>query len=141
LRYRTGDLVRAVRFDLEPCVCGGYDLGLQGGILGRTDEMVIIRGVNIYPTAVEEVVRSFAEVAEYEMLVDQSKSLAELYLRIEPRAGCADPAALLQRVQGALQASFHLRVPAALVPPGGLPRFEMKAKRWKFGFVSGGEVS
>ncbi len=141
LRYRTGDLVRAVHFDQQPCACGRHGLGLQGGILGRTDEMVIVRGVNIYPTAVEEIVRGFAEVAEYEVRVDKSASLAELVLRIEPRAGCGDPAALLQRVQGALQAAFQLRVPVALAPAGSLPRFEMKARRWKFGFESGGEVS
>ena len=116
-------------------------MGLLGGILGRTDEMVIVRGVNIYPTAVEEVVRGFAEVAEYEVRVDKSKSLVELMLRIEPRSECADPAALLQRVQDALQAAFHLRVPVALAPADSLPRFEMKVKRWKFGFESGGEVS
>jgi phenylacetate-CoA ligase len=141
LRYRTGDLVRGVHFEDSPCACGRHDLGLQGGILGRTDEMVIVRGVNIYPTAVEEVVRGFAEVAEYEVRVDQSNSLTELFLRIEPRPECADAAALLERVQGALQAAFHLRVPTTLAKPGSLPRFEMKAKRWKFGFVSGGEVS
>jgi len=141
LRYRTGDVVRPIHFDRQPCACGRHDLGLQGGILGRTDEMVIVRGVNIYPTAVEEIVRGFADIAEYEVRVDKSASLAELILRIEPRAGCGDPAALLQRVQAALQAAFQLRVPVELAPAGNLPRFEMKAKRWKFGFESGGEVS
>ena len=133
LRYRTGDLVCPVHFDLQPCACGRHDLGLQGGILGRTDEMVIVRGVNLYPTAVEEIVRGFAEVAEYEVRVDHSASLGELILRIEPHSGCADPAALARRVQDVLQAAFHLRVPVALVSAGSLPRFEMKAKRWRFG--------
>jgi phenylacetate-CoA ligase len=132
LRYRTGDLVRPVHFEAQPCACGRHDLGLQGGILGRTDEMVIVRGVNLYPTAVEEIVRGFAEVAEYEVRVDKSASLAELVLRIEPHSGCADPAALARRVQDVLQAAFHLRVPVALAPARSLPRFEMKAKRWKF---------
>ena len=136
LRYRTGDLVRPVHFDRQPCACGRHDLGLQGGILGRTDEMLIVRGVNIYPTAVEEVVRGFAEIAEYEVQVDKSASQVELILRIELCPGCADPAVLLQRVQGALQTAFHLRVPVALAPSGSLPRFEMKAKRWKLAFES-----
>jgi phenylacetate-CoA ligase len=130
LRYRTGDAVRPVHFEDEPCACGRHDLGLQGGILGRTDEMVIVRGVNVYPTAVEEVVRGFAEVAEYQVRVDQSASLTELILRIEPHSECADPAALAGRVQAALQAAFHLRVPVSLASAGSLPRFEMKAKRW-----------
>ena len=90
LRYRTGDLVRPIRFDAEPCACGRHDMGLEGGSSGRTDEMVIVRGVNIYPSAVEEIVRGFAEVAEYEVRVDKSASLTELILRIEPHSGCAD---------------------------------------------------
>jgi len=141
LRYRTGDLVRPIHFGRQPCACGRHDLGLQGGILGRADEMVIVRGVNVYPTAVEEIVRGFAEIAEYEVRVDKSASLTELILRIEPRSGCGDPAALLQRVQGALQAAFQLRVPVALAPAGSLPRFEMKAKRWKFEFEPEREVT
>jgi phenylacetate-CoA ligase len=141
LRYRTGDMVRPIHFDRQPCACGRHDLGLQGGILGRTDEMVIVRGVNIYPTAVEEIVRGFSDIAEYEVRVDKSASLAELILRIEPRSECGDPGALLQSVQSAVQAVFNLRVPVELASAGSLPRFEMKAKRWKFGFESGAAVS
>ena len=141
LRYRTGDLVRAVHFDTAPCACGRHDLGLQGGIIGRTDEMVIVRGVNVYPTAIEEIVRGFAEVAEYEVQVDKSASLAELMLRIEPQSGCGDPDALAGRVQGALQAALNLRVPVMVASAGSLPRFEMKAKRWKSGFEPGKETT
>lgn len=131
LRYRTGDLVRPVRFEREPCVCGRHDLGLQGGIIGRTDEMVIVRGVNVYPTAIEEILGAFAEVAEYEVLVDKTVSLMELSLRVEPRPECSDPAALASRLQAAVQAALNLRVPVSLAAAGTLPRFEMKARRWK----------
>jgi phenylacetate-CoA ligase len=131
LRYRTGDVVRPVYFDRQPCACGRYEMGLEGGILGRTDEMVIVRGVNIYPTAIEEIVRGFVEIAEYEAQVDKSASLVELILRIEPREGCGDAAALVGRVQSALQAALQLRVPVEIAPAGSLPRFEMKARRWK----------
>lgn len=132
LRYRTGDLVRPQRFDRQPCACGRYDMALPGGIIGRTDEMVIVRGVNIFPTAVEEVVRGFEEVAEFEVQVENSTSLVELTLRIEPADGCGDPDALADRVQGALHAAFNLRVPVAIAAAGSLPRYEMKARRWKF---------
>jgi phenylacetate-CoA ligase len=132
LRYRTGDLVRPVYFETQPCACGRWDTALEGGILGRVDEMVIVRGVNIYPTAVEEIVRGFAEIAEYEARVDRSAALTELILRIEPGGGCGDAAALAARVQGALQAAFQLRVPVEIAPAGSLPRYEMKARRWKF---------
>jgi phenylacetate-CoA ligase len=130
LRYRTGDLVRAEA--LGRCACGRHDLALAGGILGRTDEMVIVRGVNVYPTAVEEVLRGFPDVAEYRVEVDGSRSLVQLRLRVEARAGCPEPDALAARVQEALQQVFNLRMPVTPAPAGSLPRFEMKAKRWKF---------
>ncbi len=134
LRYRTGDLVQP-RFapeqtDPPPCACGRVELALEGGILGRTDDMVIVRGVNLYPTAVDEVLRRFPEVVEYQVQVHRPQGLAELTLEIEPAPGCADPAALAARVQAELQAVFALRVPVTFVAPGTLPRFEMKARRW-----------
>jgi phenylacetate-coenzyme A ligase PaaK-like adenylate-forming protein len=66
--------------------------------------------------------------------VDRSRSLVELSLRIEPLAACAptEGEALTSRVQHALHGAFNLRVPVALAPVGSLPRFEMKAKRWKY---------
>jgi phenylacetate-CoA ligase len=128
IRYRTGDLVRAG--DGQRCACGLYDLALPGGILGRTDEMVIVRGVNIYPAAVEDVLRGFPEIAEYQVDVDRTGSLAELRLRVEPAPECAQPAGLPARVESALHAAFNLRVPVSLAEPGSLPRFEMKGKRW-----------
>jgi phenylacetate-CoA ligase len=128
LRYRTGDLVRAGSG--QRCPCGRYDLALPGGILGRTDEMVIVRGVNLYPSAVEEVLRGIADIAEYQVDVDRTGTLAELRLRIEARPDCAQHAGLPARVEGALHAAFNLRIPVSLAAPGSLPRFEMKGKRW-----------
>jgi phenylacetate-CoA ligase len=130
LRYRTGDLVRAG----AACACGRPGTALPGGLLGRTDEMVIVRGVNVYPTAVEDVLRGFAEIAEYQVEVDRSRTLVELRLRIEPRADCAaaEAQALTARVQNALHGALNLRVPVALAPTASLPRFEMKARRWKY---------
>ena len=130
LRYRTGDLARAG----GRCACGRPGTALPGGLLGRTDEMVIVRGVNVYPTAVEEVLRGFSEIAEYQVEVDRSRALTELSVRIEPRTDCAAAEAetLAGRVQHALHGVFNLRVPVALAPAGSLPRFEMKARRWKY---------
>jgi phenylacetate-CoA ligase len=128
LRYRTGDLARAGGV----CACGWRGTALPGGLLGRTDEMVIVRGVNVYPTAVEDVLRGFSEIAEYQVEVDRSRHLLELSLRLEPVTDCAAAESLAGRVQNALHSAFNLRVPVALAPPGSLPRFEMKAKRWKF---------
>ncbi len=131
LRYRTGDLVQAqVREAGEACTCGRHSLALAGGIIGRVDDMIVVRGVNVYPTAVESIVRDFAEVAEYRVRVMKVQSLTELKLEIEPVAECADTKALVQRLQKAFQESLALRVPIEVAACGTLPRYELKAKRW-----------
>ncbi|HWD19028.1 MAG TPA: AMP-binding protein [Verrucomicrobiae bacterium] len=127
LRYRTGDRAQFA----AACACGRPDRALAGGILGRVDEMVIVRGVNVYPTALEDVLRGFAEIVEYQAQLDRSGSLAELTLQIEPAADCTDSAALVQRLQLALHAAFNLRIPITVAAPGALPRYEMKARRWR----------
>jgi phenylacetate-CoA ligase len=127
IRYRTGDMVREA---LGPCACGRHDMALAGGILGRCDEMVVIRGVNVYPTAVEDVLRKFSEVAEYQAEVDRRGTLAELRLRIEPARDCTQPNALATRVEEAIHIALNLRVQVSIAEPGSLPRFEMKGKRW-----------
>ncbi|MGD1084967.1 MAG: AMP-binding protein [Verrucomicrobiota bacterium] len=130
LRYRTGDLVRLASSPDSPCDCGRHDLALAGGILGRADDMVIVRGVNIYPSAVEDILRRFPEIAEYRATVDQKKTLSELSLQIELNPGAADADGLLKRLQTGLHTAFNLRVPILLAPAGSLPRFEMKSSRW-----------
>jgi phenylacetate-CoA ligase len=128
IRYRTGDIVQPAAE--TPCACGRHDLALEGGILGRTDDMVIVRSVNLYPAAVEAVVRRFAEVAEYRVEVTNQRAMTELRIQIEPVTTCADPAALALSVEAALRTAFNLRIPISLAPPGTLPRFELKARRW-----------
>ena len=128
LRYRTGDLVKTALDGV--CECGRSDLALEGGILGRTDDMVVVRGVNVYPSAVEEILRRHVNVAEYQVKISEAQALAELSLVIEPREGCPDPAALAGHLGVALEAALNLRIPVTTVPSGTLPRFEMKAKRW-----------
>jgi phenylacetate-CoA ligase len=135
LRYRTGDLVRPLsdrsNSDAKPCLCGRYELALEGGILGRVDDMIVIRGVNVYPSAVEEIVRSQPGVAEYQVEVSTKQTLPELSLQIEPAADCANVAELVRRLELAFETALALRVPVTLVPAGTLPRFEMKGRRWK----------
>lgn len=127
IRYRTGDLVKPRPRSL--CGCGCWELGLEGGILGRSDDMVIVRGVNVYPSAVEDIVRAFPEVTEYRVQLDCRQAMAELALEVEV-ADSAAPAKLQQRLEQSFQNSLNLRVPVQLLPPGSLPRFEMKAQRW-----------
>lgn len=128
LRYRTGDLVRTALDTI--CECGRSELALEGGILGRTDDMVIVRGVNVFPSAVDAIVRAEPEVAEYQVRVSKAGALTEMSLVLEPSPGAADPAALAHRVGTALETALNLRIPVTTAAPGSLPRFEMKARRW-----------
>ena len=134
LRYRTGDVVkpapRPSTLDPRPCSCGRYELALEGGILGRTDDMVVVRGVNVYPSAVEEIVRACGGVAEYQAQISSKGPLTELSLQIEPRADCADAAGLVRILENSFETALALRVAITLAPFGTLPRFEMKAQRW-----------
>ncbi len=128
IRYRTGDVVRRT---LAPCPCGRASARLEGGVLARRDDMVTIRGVNVFPTAVESVVRQFAAIAEFRATVSRAGALRQLSLEIElgPDAGAqGEPVAAALAV--ALRDSLGLTVPVAVVAPGSLPRFELKARRF-----------
>lgn len=118
IRYRTGDLVRSASGS-------GPVMELEGGILGRVDDMVIVRGVNVYPTALDQLVREFPDIGEYRITHDTREAMAELSLEVETSSATA--AALSHRIHDALA----LRVPVRDVPPGSLPRFELKARRWR----------
>jgi phenylacetate-CoA ligase len=89
--------------------------------------MVIVRGVNLYPAAVEEVVRAFGEVEEYRVRVSSRGAMAEVDVEIEVRGGAVGVAGALEK---AFERSFSLRIPVREVSAGTLPRFEMKARRW-----------
>jgi phenylacetate-CoA ligase len=128
LRYRTGDIVKPRSHSV--CPCGRQELALEGGILGRSDDMVVIRGVNVYPSLVEDLVREFPEVAEYRVQLDCRPAMPELSVEVELVGAGNDAAELLARLEESFQETLHLRVPVRVVPSGSLPRFEMKAQRW-----------
>ncbi len=117
LRYRTGDLVRRIP--------GAPGFALAGGIIGRADDMIVVRGVNLYPSGVDAVLHRVAEIAEYRVEVIRRGALVEIEVTIES----ADDGAA-RRAEGALASAFSLRIPVRRVEPGSLPRFEMKARRW-----------
>lgn len=125
LRYRTGDLVRPAA-DAPDGMANYY---LDGGILGRIDDMVLVRGVNVFPSSVESVVRRFP-VAEYRVLVSQERGMTELDLEIEADPSVTDPQQLVDSLEEAFREVFSLRIPVRLAARNQLPRFEMKAKRW-----------
>jgi phenylacetate-CoA ligase len=128
IRYRTGDLVRMTRH--TPCACGRSFVALEDGILGRVDDMLLVRGVNVYPSAVEEVLRRFPAIAEYRVEISRVRSMTELKLTIEPVAGERETKSLPAKLTAELEKSLGLRVPVELAGAGSLPRFEMKSQRW-----------
>jgi len=123
IRYRSGDRVRGVR---GRCACGRTSLKLAGGIAGRVDDMVTVRGVNVFPSAIEAIVRRFTEVEEYRVELVTVREMDELRCTVETRGG----AELAERVASAIHRDLGIRCAVAPVAPGTLPRFDMKAKRF-----------
>ncbi len=99
-------------------------------LLGRTDDMLIIRGVNVFPSAVENIIRGFKGIAEYRVTLSTPEALTEMAIQIEPAPEVQYPELLAQRLRCAFHTGLGLRVPITLAPPSTLPRFEMKSRRW-----------
>lgn len=125
LRYRTGDIVRVAA---TPDPAGRTWRRLSGGILGRADDMIHVRGNNLYPAAIEAIVRRFPAVAEYRIHVDHTGPLADLRIEVEPADGHDGPA-LADAVGRAVRDELLFRVEVTAAGPGALPRFELKARR------------
>ena len=89
--------------------------------------MIVLRGNNFYPSALEGVIRRFAEVVEYRVQVDATSPLAELRVEVETLADAAG--SLPERIALAIRDELLFRAEVTVVPPGSLPRFEMKAQR------------
>ncbi len=126
IRYRTGDLVRVVR---GRCACGRSFSRMVGGILGRVDEMVFIRGNNVYPGIVEDLVRGVGGVAEFRCELGCRGAMSDLRIEVEPVAG-EDGPRLIGRITEAIKGRLNFSPSVSLAEAGSLPRFEMKACRW-----------
>ena len=130
IRYRTGDLVCKV--PASRCTCGrGFDI-YEGGILGRVDDMKIIRGTNVYPRAIEAIVREFSEVDEFQTVITREGVRDEIALRVELKPDWSDDnwAGLSEDLRKRLadaHEGLNFRIERA--DTGELPRFELKAKR------------
>jgi phenylacetate-CoA ligase len=101
---------------------------LKGGVLGRADDMVIIRGVNVFPSAVEDVLREFSEIEEFRVEVFDRGAMREIRLVVEPIS--TECPGLADRVARRMRERIGLRPQVDLVEPGTLPRFELKARRF-----------
>ena len=118
IRYRTGDRV------IHEFQESNSFVHLAGGVLGRADDMLVIRGVNIVPAALDEIMRSFDEVIEYRITATRNGELDQLSIEVEDTTNDA------QRIAAAIETCLGLHVPVACVAASSLPRFEGKAKRF-----------
>ena len=126
IRYRTGDLVR---LNPEPCECGRTFPRFEGGVLGRADDMVVVRGVNVFPSAIENLVRRCNVVEEFQIMVSTKREMGHLAIELELNKN-ADPETARSAVNQAIRNELGLRADITVVSYGSLPRFEMKAKRF-----------
>ncbi len=135
IRYRTGDLVRlnpstALRASPEPCACGRTFARFEGGVLGRADDMVLVRGVNVFPRAVENLIRQFEAVDEFRVTVSMRRELRELGIEIEVADG-ADAVAIRSDIEQSVHYALSLRPIVTIAERGSLPRYELKARRFR----------
>jgi phenylacetate-CoA ligase len=125
IRYRTGD---RVRLTLPGKSAATPFARLPGGVIGRVDDLLYIRGMNVFPSALEGIIRGCAGVAEYRLRVRRRAQMDELEIQVEPDRG-ADGADLTRRIGAAVRDGLHFSAEVTALAPGALPRFEMKAAR------------
>jgi len=128
LRYRSRDLARLAVDDACPS-CGFTGARLEGSIVGRVDDMIWLRGVNVFPSAVERVVHEFGELGhEFQMVIDGKVSLPRLTIRVETEAGAGAQANLAARVEAAIKSAVGVTAEVELRPPRSLPRGDGRTK-------------
>lgn len=131
IRYRTGDMTRLF---YEPCRCGRTTARIEN-LSGRADDMLVIRGVNVFPTQIEEVLLKIEEIGpHYEILVERKNRLDVMTITVELiddrlLDSYAKLSELEQKIRAGLKAQLGLATQIRLVAPYSLQRFEGKAKR------------
>ncbi len=130
IRYRTGDRVRAkIPTDINQMQM----LCLDSGILGRTDEMITIRGNNVYPSKLEDILREFDDVVEYRIEVTTHKAMQHVKILVEPKPEFQETVTgtqLAVQIAEAIKDRQNFHPEVTLVPSGSLPRFELKGRRF-----------
>lgn len=121
IRYRTGDIVRVATAMSQKC----NFLWLPQGVIGRADNMVTIRGVNVFPSSIASLLGEFAGVNEYRAIVTRPEHMDQLELEVEGEHAQAD------EIEQLLNSRLGLRVPVRMLPQGSLPRSDGKSKRWQ----------
>src|SRR5258708_5489681 len=126
LRYRTGDISS---LDSTRCACGRTTVRMAR-VRGRFDDMLIIRGVNLYPSEVERVLLGVGDVTpHYQLIVERPGAMDELTVLCEPATQMLDTRALARRIEHALREATGLGMLVQVLQPGGVARSEGKAVR------------
>lgn len=126
IRYRTGDLVKV---DTSRCPCGREIVRFDGGILGRTDEMMTIRGNNVFPSSLEGFLREFEQVAEFRITLFTERSMQQLKFEIEPLE-TVNANSLRDSIAREMKDRFNFTAEVEMTELGTLPRFESKGQRF-----------
>ena len=125
IRYRTGDYVK---LKPGPCECGRESRVLDGGVTGRLDDALIIRGLNVYPATIENIILKLPEVQEFTVRAYSTETFDELEIQVESTN--PDPTNTVTAVTTAIRDILGLRAVVKSVPLGTLPRYELKSKRF-----------
>jgi phenylacetate-CoA ligase len=130
IRYRTRDVVEVAD---RRCPCGRTLLAFEGGVLARLDDMKKVRGVIVYPRRIEELVRPFVGVDEFQIVFRRQEGLDDILLRVDPAPtlGKTECDALCTALGEALRVGLGIRVTVEATKPGELPRWDHKARRVK----------
>ncbi len=124
-RYRTGDRAKIIT---DPCTCGRTYARLDGGVIGRVDDVLIVRGINVFPSAIENILRSIPEIGEFAVDVYRRQELDDMVIRVEVTDG--DAGEVVAAAENAFRNALSLRAKVEAVEFGTLPRFDLKARRF-----------
>jgi phenylacetate-CoA ligase len=138
IRFDSKDIVE---ISSETCECGRSYRLFPGGVVGRADDITKIKGVLFAPSSVEDVVRSIQGLSdEYELIVDKKGDVDHLLLRVETAPGApSEPKEIEQQLRTTLRLKTNLQYDIEFHDYGSLPRYEVKAKRFKDLRKKGGE--
>jgi phenylacetate-CoA ligase len=130
IRFDSKDVIRWAD---RACECGRTFRLIDGGVIGRSDDITKVKGVLLAPTAIEEVVRSIRQLGdEYEVVVSKKGEIDDILLKVEVRPGCeGELGGILTRLKDQLRLKTNLGYRIEVQPHGSLPKYELKAKRFK----------
>lgn len=131
IRFETGDVVEGIDRSFQ-CPCG-RTLSRFKGFRGRTGDIIKIRGVCVSVTGIENVLRGIDECGNYEYIAIRKDNVDKIQVRVEPKSGVSPDKwdSLVGRICLALRSSFQINMEVEIVPPGTLPAFELKSKRFR----------